>query len=248
MPGAQQRSPATELPDWVKGLPAWVRPDEVRWLTRRPWIAGFIRAEDYSLEPAIARFARSQRQLSAQLPASPAGGELLFARGYETTALRFNPGAAGVIRSVSITSETVGRINGIAVPYDQPSAVVAVSGILAVEQFDRQSFDYLPTSCPLIEAHDYERPPLGRVTELRQTTGGVVIEARIDRDHASWLRRWLRGEYSSLSIAFAGAPVFDRWTERDGYPLRTVRGARLVDVAVVRDPAYVGARITKVTP
>ncbi|OOK79246.1 caudovirus prohead protease family protein [Mycobacterium kansasii] len=241
---------SAELPPWVHKLPDWIRDDEVSWLAARPWIVGFIRADDYSLNPAIERFERSQRRM----PVTTRTREphLLTVRGLETTSLRFTtaPSGAGVVRSVSVQTNNAGRIRGIAVPYTEPSTLVVVAGIVCREQFDRHSLTPLPPSLPLNVAHDAEAPPLGKVTSLRHTQAGLAVEAQIDApDRQQWLQRWIRGTWSSLSIAFSGAAIFDDWAvSNDGYPLRTVRGARLVEVSVVRDPAYSSARITEVLP
>lgn len=232
-----------ELPGWATRLPAWVRDDETRWLAKRPWIAGFIRPDDYTLNRAIERFQQSQRRLGGN-PSVTA--ELVTVRGMETTALRFGT-ATGVVRSVTVNTTDAAHIAGIAVPYNEPSTPVAVSGIRTLEQFDRDSFDYLPTSVPLRIAHDYQTDPLGRVTVLRHTKTGLAIEAHIDPDQRhTWLPRWIRGEYSSLSVGFAGAAILDDWTTSGGLPLRTVRRAQLIEVSVVPNPAYRTARITEV--
>ncbi|MCV6984160.1 HK97 family phage prohead protease [Mycobacterium shinjukuense] len=48
-------------------------------------------------------------------------------------------------------------------------------------------------------------------------------------------------------MGFAGGAVFDDWSATpEGYPLRTVRGAHLLEVSVCREPAYSNARITEV--
>ncbi|MGV0494106.1 HK97 family phage prohead protease [Mycobacterium kansasii] len=243
-------SGAAGLPPWVERLPNWVRDDEVHWLASRPWIVGYIRADDYSLNPAIERFERSQRRMPVTTRTREP--ELLTVRGLETTSLRFTtaPSGAGVVRSVSVQTNDAGRIRGIAVPYTEPSTLVVVSGIVCREQFDRQSLTPLPPSLTLRVEHDAEAPALGKVTSLRHTQAGLAVEAQIDApDRQQWLQRWIRGTWSSLSIAFSGAAIFDDWdVSNDGYPLRTVRSARLVEVSVVRDPAYNSARITEVLP
>lgn len=243
-------SEAAGLPPWVERLPNWVRDDEVHWLAKRPWIVGYIRADDYSLNPAIERFERSQRRMPVTTRTREP--ELLTVRGLETTALRFTnaPSGTGVTRSVSVQTNVAGHIRGIAVPYNEVSTLVVVSGIVCREQFDRHSLTPLPPSAPLNVEHDAEAPTLGRVTSLRHTQAGLTIEASIDaHDRQQWLQRWIRGTWSSLSIAFSGAAIFDDWhVSNDGYPLRTVRSARLIEVSVVRDPAYNSARITEVLP
>ncbi|WP_100524434.1 HK97 family phage prohead protease [Mycobacteroides abscessus] len=226
-------------PDWLKRLPDWVRDDEVRWLAKRPWIAGFIKPDDYTLDHAVERFARSQRLMGA----SAADAEPVTARsGMETTA-RFSTGT-GVIRTILGMQTGAARARGLAVPYGERSVPVPVAGIYALEQFDRDSFEPLPPSAPLRIDHNYRIPPLGRVTSLRHTRAGVAIEADINASHRSlWLQRWARGEHSSLSIGFAGSAIFDDWSQWRGYPLRTVRNARLIEISVVRSPAYSSARI-----
>lgn len=247
-------NPATEpLPDWANSLPEWVRDDEIRWLANRPWLSGFIRPDDYSLDPAIERFEASQRRMKSDLRAAgytnTDARELVDARGHETTALRSAVTASpGVIRHVRIDTPDADRIEGIAVPYGQRSWPVIVRGVCCYEMFDARSFAPLPPSCPLIDSHNYELPRVGRVTTIRQTRQGLVIEASINEtNRMTWIHRWARCEHSSLSIAFASAPILDNWTNWNGYPLRTVRGAQLIDVAVVQDPAYPAARITTTT-
>lgn len=245
------------LPDWVSALPDWVHDSEVRWLSRRPWLAGFIRAEDYSLKPAEERFARSQRYLRHTLRRAVANAgarELIAVRGddVETTAFRFTPPATsgvGVTRGVRVEAADASMFEGLAVPYNQRSEIIQVRDVLAYEMFDRQSFEPLPPSCPLREQHDYSIPAIGRVTSLRHhSKQGLLIEAELDeKGRTTWIRRWARGEFCSLSVTFAAAPISDQWTvTHDGHPLRTVRRAQLVDVAVVRIPAYPTARITRV--
>ncbi|MGV7311980.1 HK97 family phage prohead protease [Mycobacterium kansasii] len=238
----------SELPPWVNRLPDWVRDDEVSWLAKRPWIVGFIRADDYSLNPAIERFERSQRRMPVTTRTREP--ELLTVRGLETTSLRFTtaPSGAGVVRSVSVQTNNAGRVRGVATPYGEVSTLVVVAGIVCREQFDRHSLTPLPPSVPLRVAHDAEAPPLGKVTTLRHTQAGLTIEASIDTpDRQQWLQRWIRGTWSSLSIAFSGAAIFDDWdVSNDGYPLRTVRNARLIEVSIVHSPAYRTARITEV--
>lgn len=245
-----------DLPDWVKALPEWVRDDEVRWLAKRPWLSGFIRADDYSLDPAVERFELSQRRMRADLRAAghtlSGAPELVDVRGYETTALRSAAtitSSPGITRHVRIDTPDANRLTGIAVPFGKHSTPVTVRGVICFEQFDRNSFAPLPPSCPLIDSHDYTLPPVGRVVSLRKHPGeGLLIEASIDEPgRLMWLRRWLRGEHSSLSISFASAPVLDSWTQWQGYPVRTVREARLIDVAVVTEPAYPAARIVAAT-
>lgn len=235
----------TDIPDWVLRLPDWVHDDEIRWLSRRPWIAGFIRPDDYTLNRAVERFEQSQRLLGAP---TTVADELVTVRGIETTSLRYaTTGSLGVVRGVSIQTLDAARIKGLAVPYGERSSPVQIQGIRAYEQFDRNSFEYLPTSVPLRVDHDQERPPLGTVTSLRHTTAGLAINANIDPDQRrEWAHRWIRGEHSSLSIGFVGAPIMDDWTEVGGMPLRTPRHAQLVEVSVVRDPAYLLAHITEV--
>lgn len=229
------------IPEWIQQLPHWVRADETRWLTKRPWIAALIRDDDWSLEPAIQRFEYAQRRLQT---AATQTTELLDVRGYQTTAMRTAPTAPQpVTRHVNITTPDATRCEGLALPFNELSVPVAVAGILCYEKFDRQSFPHLPTSCPMIDQHDYQLPPVGRVTELRHTTHGVQISADITNNRELWIRRWNRGEHSSLSVAFTAAPVHDAWSAVDGIPVRTPRGARLVDVAVVESPAYRTARI-----
>ncbi|MGV0638250.1 HK97 family phage prohead protease [Mycobacterium kansasii] len=243
----------TELPPWAAKLPDWVRPDEFRWLARRPWIAGFIRPDDYSLEPAEARFERAQRDIRRQYGfAAGHQPELVALRGgMETTALRFSTGTSnlGIVRGVSVQTSSPGHVSGIAVPFGKPSTPVVVAGDVAcIEQFDAESFAPLPPSCPLRVDHD-PASSLGRVVDIRRKAEGLAIKARIDTaDRQLWAMRWLRGEWSSLSIGFAGSPAFDDWSSTpQGWPLRTVRGARLVEVSVVKQPAYPSARILEVT-
>lgn len=233
-----------DLPDWVKRLPEWVRDDEVKWLSRRPWIAGFIEAADYTLNRAVERFDASQRRFTLRAPVA----ELVTTRGLETTSIRTAAVAAdpGLVRHVKITKPEFTAIRGIAVPYRTHSTPVAVSGIVTIEQFDEESLYPIPPSCRLLIDHDPGQV-LGRVTSLRHTQAGLAIEAAIGEEHRqAWLHRWIRGEHSSLSIGFAGAAVLDDWSNHGGLPLRTVRGARLVEVSVVRSPAYEVARITEV--
>lgn len=239
---------SADLPDWVRNLPDWVRDSEVRWLAKRPWIAGFIRQLDYSLDPAVQRFEESQRRFGVAHRSIDDPAEVITARGLETTALRFTTVTSpGITRHVNVKSPQASHIKGLAVPYNQRSEPVQVSGIITLEQFDRNSFEPIPPSCPLRIDHDHLQT-LGRVTALRHTSAGLAIEADIDQEHrGEWLHRWLRGEHSSLSIGFAGAPIFDDWSTWGGVPLRTVRHAQLVEVSVVRSPAYPTARIIEVT-
>lgn len=245
----------TELPPWAAKLPDWVRDDEVRWLARRPWIAGFIEPKDYSLDPAIARFERSQRLIRTDVTATATRStrhpELISLRGMETTSFRYSAVTEniGVVRGVSIQTSNPGHISGLAVPYQKRSTpVIAAGGVLCVEQFDRDSFAKLPLSVPLRVEHD-EASSLGQVTERRHTSDGLAIAARIDTDDRQlWAERWVRGQWSSLSIGFAGSSILDDWSAtREGLALRTVRGATLIEVSVCRDPAYPQARITEVT-
>lgn len=240
---------SADLPDWVNRLPDWVRDDEVRWLSKRPWIAGFIRELDYSLGPAVQRFQESQRRFGVAHRSADEFAELVAVRGLETTALRFEAATAagpGVTRSVSVKSPEAARIKGLALPYGERSLPVRVAGIVTLEQFDRDSFEPLPSSCPLRIEHDRNQN-LGRVTSLRHTKTGLAVEADVDQEHRSeWTRRWLRGEHSSLSVGFAGAAVFDDWSTWGGFPLRTVRRAQLVEISVVRSPAYASARVIEV--
>ncbi|WP_204802234.1 HK97 family phage prohead protease [Mycobacterium riyadhense] len=241
------------LPDWVKRLPEWVRDDEIRWLARRPWVAGFVEPRDFSLDPAIQRFERSQREIRrGYRVATDRQPELVAVRGHmETTMLRYSTVMAGpgITRSLSMSTTNPGRIRGIAVPFGKHSTPVAVAGdVLCIEQFDAKSFAPLPPSCPLKVEHG-ELSPLGRVTDIRRRTEGLAIEARIDTaDRQMWASRWVHGRWSSLSVGFAGGAIFDDWstTTPDGYPLRTVRGAHLIEVSVCRNPAYPSARITEV--
>lgn len=233
------------LPDWVRRLPEWVRDSEIRWLTKRPWIAGFIYPNDYTLDRAVERFDQSQRRFGVGHHQQLA--ELLAVRGMETTSLRFGTAAGpGVTRAVTVTSPDATRFSGIAVPYEQPSTPVEVSGIVTLEQFDRHSLAPLPPSVPLRVGHDPDQL-LGRVTSLRHTEAGLAVEASSQNGWPlQWIASWLRGEYSSLSIGFAGAAIFDDWSTSGGLPLRTVRRAQLVEVSVVPNPAYPSARIVEV--
>ncbi|MDZ4268224.1 MAG: HK97 family phage prohead protease, partial [Mycobacterium sp.] len=239
-----------EVPGWMRRLPDWVREDEIRWLAKRPWVAAFIRADDYSLDPAIERFEASQCGVSARDAAAAA--ELVTLRAVnaaiETTSLRQAGVAhsAGLTRSVTVQSPDARSIRGLAVPYGQRSLPVMACGIACFEMFDRRSFEYLPLSAPLRDSHDWDADPVGEVTSLRHTDAGLAIKARVDRDGPTWLCRWVRGEHSSLSIAFASAPALDDWTTWAGKPVRTVRKARLFEVSIVRDPAYRAARIVEV--
>ena len=233
------------LPDWARRIPEWVQPAEIRWLAQRPWIVGLIEPEDRSLAAACQRFLRSQRMM-AHLVGKNQGSEIVLTRGLETTSLRWADSGRGVTRHVTLHATDAARIRGLAIPYAQP-APVKIRGIICYEQFDRDSFERLPASVPLRIQHDAKRAPLGTVTSLRHTDPGLAIEADIDpSQRREWAPRWVRGEYSSLSIAFAGLPIFDDWTQLADVPLRTVRRAIPVEVSVVRDPAYPSARITDV--
>lgn len=235
-----------ELPAHLRLLPSWVRNDEIRWLSRRPWVAAFVRDLDYSLEPAIARFKASQSGVSIRGAdgATGAAADLLAIRGdVETTALRSAP-VAVVTRGVRICSPFADHIKGLAVPFNERSVPVRImGGITCLEQFDRRSFKYLPPSTDLRDSHDWSADPVGRVTSLRHTPRGVAIEARIDRDPCTWIKRWIAGEHSSLSISFTSSPMTDDWGTWRGFPLRTVRYAELCEVSLVRSPAYANARI-----
>jgi hypothetical protein len=125
----------TDPPDWVKRLPSWVRPDEVRSLVGQPWIAGFIRETDYSLNRAIERFAESQRILGRDTRSADTS-ELVTTRRIETISLRYaTSGGPGVVRSVSIKNPfDAARVKGIAVPYGERSTPVQIRGIRAYER------------------------------------------------------------------------------------------------------------------
>ncbi|MCI4674780.1 HK97 family phage prohead protease [Candidatus Mycolicibacterium alkanivorans] len=227
---------------WIDRLPDWIIDHEIRWLTRHPWIAGFIQPGDYSIDPAVARFENSQRRFTRRNPPN----ELLEVRGYETTSLRSGNATTDIRRTVHVHTTEAQHLEGLAVPYGQPSTPVEIGGLLGVEQFDRHSITLMPTTVPLHVDHDPDHT-IGRATP-RHTTTGLRIDATITTtDKQTWLQRWIRGEYSSLSIAFKAAPLHDDWSTYDGLPLRIVRGAELVETSVVRAGAYTQARIETVT-
>ncbi|WP_074413464.1 HK97 family phage prohead protease [Mycolicibacterium fortuitum] len=237
-----------ELPPWVDRLPKWVRDDEIRWLMKRPWIAGFIRPGDFNLERAEERFGQSQGRFVRQRER-----EVVTLRGLtvtETTALRSAPVAdRGVVRSVRMSTSLPRQLRGLAVPFEEKSVLVTVRGVRGYEVFDNRSFTRLPSSVALVEGHDMARP-LGVVNRIVKGRDGLQIQADLNvlthDERRTWWSRWCRGEWSSLSIGFRCRPLYDDWTTVGDMPLRIVRTAELDHVAVVREPAYRSARVIEI--
>jgi HK97 family phage prohead protease len=150
------------------------------------------------------------------------------------------------VRSWSAALEVRGddgrTIVGIAVPYGQSATI----GYRTTETFVRGAFTGAdPSGIPLAATHpkDGAELPIGVTTELREEADGLHGAWRVSRtqlgDEVLELVR--DGALSGLSIGFIELPGGNQWTADRSHVTRT--RAALDHVAVVRVPAYPGARI-----
>jgi HK97 family phage prohead protease len=133
-------------------------------------------------------------------------------------------------------------IIGRAVPYNEPTDIGPY-----VETFVPDAFAGVdPSAVPLTATHprSHDELPIGVAVELRNEPDGLhgafrVSDVELGNDVLTLVRD---GAVTGLSIGFV--PDVDRWSQ-DRTSVERVR-ARLDHVAVVRSPAYPGARIAAV--
>lgn len=136
---------------------------------------------------------------------------------------------------------------GIAVPFDQPTAVRDGAGeyseVFRLGAFARTIADR-GDRVKFLAQHDRRSLPLGRARLLREDAAGLYAEFRVSQtaagDEALELIR--DGALDALSIGFR--PIRDRWTiDRSEVERLEVR---LDEVSAVAFPAYDGALIATV--
>jgi uncharacterized protein len=131
---------------------------------------------------------------------------------------------------------------GVAVPYGQEARI----GPRLVETFTRGAFATTdPAEVVLTVPHPRNNAqlPIGRTVELRDEPDGLHGEWYVPdtRDGNEVLALAAAGVPLGLSVGFIPLPGGDRWS--DGGRRVERRAALLDHVAVVRRPAYAGARV-----
>lgn len=140
-----------------------------------------------------------------------------------------------------------GVVEGIAVPWDQPTRVDS----MLTEEFARGAFDAQlrrPSSVFLARGHmPFGGSPIGRLTEMRNDQAGLWVSAKVSRTAVGeeTLILLRDGVLDRFSIGFAeGKNTFRSDAKLGQITRRQTAGLR--EVAIVPNPAYPDARVLAV--